>query len=81
MSDDDIDTARAMGNDLKARIIDLIENHPARRNSAAIMAPLLELSLMCFVDLFGLRARQMWIDAYDSMITAERERGAEGTGS
>jgi hypothetical protein len=56
---------RATADDLKYKILALVDTHPARNNPSAFFTAIAELSLALTVARFGKDSRQRWIDAFN----------------
>lgn len=65
MADEGYLKGRALSSDLKQRMVELIESHPASANSVAVFAALMELTLTLAHSQFGANARTMWVRAFD----------------
>ena len=59
---------RAVGNDLKLKIMEFVGNHPAWENSNLVFAALAELALTLAINNFGDEARDIWIGAFDAVV-------------
>jgi hypothetical protein len=67
------DAERATADDLKYKILALVDTHPARNNPSAVFTAIAELALALTVARFGKDSRQRWIDAFDLVGTPHEE--------
>ena len=58
------DAERAAADDLKYKILALVDTHPARNTPSAVFTAIAELALALTVARFGKDSRQRWIDAF-----------------
>ena len=59
------DAERATADDLKYKILALVDTHPARNTPSAVFTAIAELALALTVARFGEDSRQRWINAFD----------------